>query len=746
MSIKIFMVTMMMDMGGAETHILELSKKLKKMGYDIIVASNGGGFVKELQENGVKHYKVPLHDKSIGNVIKSYNMLKQIIIDEKVDIVHAHARIPAYICGKLKKKLNFKFVTTAHGTFKTSPILNFLTNWGDKTLAISDDIKEYLIKNYDISESNIKMTVNGINPTLFNESIVVNNIDNLGRFKDSINILHVSRLENNTSMTAIALINNIDKLLNINENIKLIIVGPGKEYEAIKELAANKNSSLKREVIYVEGAKTNINEYIAISDFFVGISRAALEAMLMKKAVVLSGNFGYMGVFTEEKLAEAVLNNFTCRNTRAFDENMLIADLIKLISLDKEQKKEIENFNKQVVLDYYSVDRMTDDAVQIYNELCSADALKEKKIKALVFGYIGFNNSGDDAIFDIFSKLFLKKYPKSSITVLSNSSDKFVNDKIKHIYGFNIFKIMKEIKNNQVVIANGGSLLQDTTSSRSLYYYLSIIWYAKRHNKKVVMLANGLGPINKEFNKKLVRKIVDKVDLITFRDTESHELAKLIGINNPKMDVAADMVFNYKGMQKTEYSDIIFSKEAVPTDKKIIGVMIRPWGNSSKYINDIAKLCDRLIAEKDVNILFVPMQKTKRINDMITSQEVIKNMSNKAYVLEDTYNYEEISSIIRKMEIIISMRLHSIIYALISGVPVYGLAYQPKVKSYLNEVNLPVENDLDNLDVEKAFNESIRLIENKEEISKSIESKIVDLNNKAKMNMSILDDYLSKWI
>jgi polysaccharide pyruvyl transferase CsaB len=739
------MVTMMMDMGGAETHILELSKELKKLGYDIIVASNGGGFVKELQENGVKHYKVPLHDKSIGNVIKSYNMLKKIIIAEKVDIVHAHARIPAYICGKLQKKLNFKFVTTAHGTFKTSPLLNFLTNWGERTLAISDDIKEYLIKNYDIKESNIKMTVNGINPDFFSEDIVVKNINNIDKFTDSINILHVSRLENNTSMTVIALINNMDKLLKVNDRIKLIIVGPGKEYEAIKKLAADKNNSFKREVIHVEGAKTNINEYIAISDLFVGISRAALEAMLMKKAVILSGNYGYMGIFTEDKLSEAILNNFTCRKTQAFDENILVEDVIKLINMDKEQREKIESFNKQVVLENYSVERMTDNAVKIYNELCSPVTVKERNINALVFGYIGFNNSGDDAIFDIFSKLFLKKYPESSITVLSNSSDKLANDKIKHVYGFNIFKIMNAIKRNQIIIANGGSLLQDTTSSRSLYYYLSIIWYAKRHNKKVVMLANGLGPINKEFNKKLVKKIVDKVDLITFRDSESHELAKHLGINNPKMEVAADMVFNYKDMQKAEVCSEIFSKEGIPTDRKIIGVMVRPWGNSNKYITDIAKLCDKLIAEKEVNVLFIPMQKTKRINDMLTSQEVIKNMSNKAYVLENTYNYEEISSIIRKMELIISMRLHSIIYALISGVPVYGLAYQPKVKSYLNEANLPVENNLDNIDVEKAFNESVKLMENKDEISHSFEHKIIELNKKAKMNMTILDEYINKW-
>lgn len=757
MSMKIFMVTMMMDMGGAETHILELSKKLKKLGYDIIVASNGGDFVKELEKNGVKHYKVPLHDKSLGNVIKSYKMLKRIIIDEKIDIVHAHARIPAYICGKLQKKLKFKFITTAHGTFKTSPILNFLTNWGEKTLAISNDIREYLINNYGISEKNIKMTVNGINQEIFNENTLVENISNIERFKDSINILHVSRLEDNTSKTALALIDNMEKLLKINDKIKLIIVGPGKEYKTIKKLADDKNTSLNREVIHVEGASTYVNEYIAISDLFVGISRAALEAMLMKKVVVLSGDYGYMGIFREENLEEAISNNFTCRRTADFNEDVLIKDIIEVINMDKEQKEKIARFNQQVVLENYSVDRMANDAIEMYNELKSqeiissnasnvSNAPKEKSVNALVFGYIGFNNSGDDAIFDIFSKLFLKYYPKSNITVLSNLSDKILSsDRIKHVYGFNIFKIMREIKKNQIIIANGGSLLQDSTSSRSLYYYLSIIWFAKLHNKRVVMLANGLGPINKNFNRKLVKNIVNKVDLITFRDNESHELAKELGICHPEMEVTADMVFNYKDMQKIDVFNEILTKEGIPTDKKIIGVMIRPWGSNDKYIFDIAKLCDKLIDEKNVNILFIPMQKTKRINDMLTSQEVINEMSNKAYILKDAYNYEEISSIISKMEVIISMRLHSIIYSLISGVPVYGLAYQPKVKSYLKEVDLPVENDLDKLDVQKIFVELIELMQNRDEVFKDIEQKIIELKNKAKMNITILDEHISKW-
>ena len=51
---KILMTTMGLDIGGAETHIVELAKELTKRGYDVSVASNGGVYVEELEAAGIK--------------------------------------------------------------------------------------------------------------------------------------------------------------------------------------------------------------------------------------------------------------------------------------------------------------------------------------------------------------------------------------------------------------------------------------------------------------------------------------------------------------------------------------------------------------------------------------------------------------------------------------------------------------------------------------------------------------------
>ena len=149
---KILMALMGLEIGGAETHVVELSKELKKQGYDIIVASNGGVYEKELAEAGIRHYHVPLNQRNVLKMARSYFILKKIIKKEKVDIVHSHARIPSFVCGLLKERMknSFTFVTSAHWVFYTGMGLKYISNWGQKVIAVSDDIREYLMENYKV--------------------------------------------------------------------------------------------------------------------------------------------------------------------------------------------------------------------------------------------------------------------------------------------------------------------------------------------------------------------------------------------------------------------------------------------------------------------------------------------------------------------------------------------------------------------------------------------------------------------
>ena len=147
---KVLMVTTGMDIGGAETHITELCRAFTERGLSVTVASSGGVFVSTLLKNGISHVTLPLDQKTPSALAVSYKGLEDLIRREKFDIVHAHARLPAFLCGQLRKKYGFRFVTTDHLDFRVTPLLKKLTDWGELTFAVSEDLHGYLIKNYNL--------------------------------------------------------------------------------------------------------------------------------------------------------------------------------------------------------------------------------------------------------------------------------------------------------------------------------------------------------------------------------------------------------------------------------------------------------------------------------------------------------------------------------------------------------------------------------------------------------------------
>jgi glycosyltransferase involved in cell wall biosynthesis len=360
---------MKMGIGGAETHILELAKELKRRGNEVYVVSNGGTYVEELISNGIEHISAPLHNKNIINMFKSYFIIKKVIKEKKIELVHSHTRISSFICGLLYKSMKFPFVTSAHWTFKVTPLLRTMTNWGENVIAVSNDIKEYLIKNYGINEENIIVTVNGIDTDKFSKDIKYEDIiKEFGLKNDTRKIVYISRLDESRALVARQLINITTDLIRTINNLEIVIVGGGDVFDELKDKADKINSSLGRKVITMTGARSDINKFAAMGEIFIGVSRSALEAMACERPVIVAGNEGYLGIFDEEKLNTAIETNFCCRGLNMSSEELLKSDINTLMNESQEQKQKLGEFGRKVVKERYSVGKMTDDCLSVYNK------------------------------------------------------------------------------------------------------------------------------------------------------------------------------------------------------------------------------------------------------------------------------------------------------------------------------------------------------------------------------------------
>lgn len=740
---KILMVLMGLEIGGAETHVVELSKELKKQGYDIIVASNGGVYEKELEEAGIRHFSAPLNERNIFKMVRSYFLLKRIIKKEKVDIVHSHARIPSFVCGLLKKRMKnkFTFVTSAHWVFYTGMGLKYISNWGQKVIAVSDDIREYLMENYRVRYEDIFVTINGIDTEKFSPDTDPSRIRaEFGLQAGEPTLVYVSRMDESRALVARQLIALAPKLAAAIPGLRMLIVGGGDVFEELLEKSKESNAQIGRECITMTGGRTDINELVSVGDVFVGVSRAALEAMAAEKPVIVAGNEGYIGLFGADKLKLAQENNFCCRGCEESSEALLYRDILHAFcDLTDEERQAMGAYGREVIFQYYSVTKMAGDCVQAYHAAWRES--HEKQYHVVMSGYYGFNNTGDEAIMLSMHKNIQQLGDNYHITVLSKKPEETRQKYgIEAVYRFGVRDVFHAIRKSDVLLSGGGSLLQDSTSTRSLMYYLSITALAKLMRKKVMLYANGIGPVSGKRNRRLVKQVVNKADLITLREEKSYEELLSMGVNPGKCFVTADPVFTMDGITPAQAQKIL-TEEGVPVDKPLVVVSVRNWKDMDTFICKFAELCDTIVEKYERNILFIGMQMP---NDMTVSEKVRKKMKQKAYILKGSYTPYEVMGIISQADFILSMRLHTLIFAARQRVPLIGFVYDPKIEYYLEKLDMPSGGKLKEFDKEATLALVDEMIRDKQKFMDKLEQKEAELEKMAHRNEKYLAKLLAK--
>lgn len=667
---KALLVLMGMDIGGAETHVLELALGLKRKGVEVLIASNGGAYVKELEKEGVKHYKVPLNARSIPRMAKALFVLSRIIRTERPDVVHGHARIPSFLLGILCKFQKFNFVTTAHWVFEVTPALKLLTDWGYRTIAVSEDIKKYLIENYKTLPQDITVTINGIPEEKFGIPKDETVLSEFHLSETKRKIVSISRMDKDRSLLAHHLIASAPALLQ-QEDIEIVLVGGGNDFNAVKAEADEMNKKLGKSVIFCTGPRTDINRFVSAADFVVAVSRSALEAMCGGVPAIIAGNEGYLGIFDENSVENAFKTNFCCRGMEQSSPERLTKDLLTLLRADEKTLKNLGAFGKETVLKHYSVDRMVQDNLDVYKEIIK-NGNKHKDF--VVSGYYGHKNSGDDALLHAIISQIRTFLPKARFTVLSaNPNETETVHGVHAVNRFNFFKARRAIKNASVLISGGGSLIQDVTSTKSLLYYSWVLSYAKRHGLKTFIYSNGIGPLVRKHNLKIARHALENADLITLRDEKSLELLKTLGISNEKnVYLTADPALS---LPPAESAKGLIENENLPIGE-YIGISLRHWTNDSSLSKAAAECADRLQTEYGLIPVFIPMQMPE---DEEICRKALAQMKTKGYVLKKRYNYSDLMAFCGCCKAVIGMRLHTLLYAAAVGTPSVGIIYDPKI-------------------------------------------------------------------
>lgn len=321
--------------------------------------------------------------------------------------------------------------------------------------------------------------------------------------------------------------------------------------------------------------------------------------------------------------------------------------------------------------------------------------------KVVISGYYGFDNIGDDAMVETFSELLKQK--DAEVTILSKNPEKTKKQfNINAINRSNPIKIISVIKNSNILISGGGTLLQDITTVFSIWYYLFIILVGIILRKETYVLFQGIGPINNKFNIWLTKKILSKVNYIILRDNKAFEEMKKLDMDTSKAIVATDLIFGLKIPEEDENIQLIKKYiQSYSSEKKYIGVSLRPWKNIRNEVN-FARVLDKIAEKYNAEIVFIPFHKSK---DYAFSIKVIEKMNCKNHLIYGDFLPSQIAGLMSLMDLNIGVRLHSLIFSTLASVPSIGISYDPKIDGFLQDLGMKAVSDYEKIDEENILNE-----------------------------------------
>jgi glycosyltransferase involved in cell wall biosynthesis len=139
-----------LTIGGSELVAVEISEHLIAQGNQASMIGAGGPLSGRVAAAGINHVDWDIGRKQLAT-LRYIKRLTNWLREQKVTVLHAHSRLPAWICWRALKRLDPKkrpaFITTMHGHHSVNPYSAIMTR-GDLVLAVSDHIRNYTLQNY----------------------------------------------------------------------------------------------------------------------------------------------------------------------------------------------------------------------------------------------------------------------------------------------------------------------------------------------------------------------------------------------------------------------------------------------------------------------------------------------------------------------------------------------------------------------------------------------------------------------
>ena len=223
------------------------------------------------------------------------------------------------------------------------------------------------------------------------------------------------------------------------------------------------------------------------------------------------------------------------------------------------------------------------------------------------------------------------------------------------------------------------------TSRRSLWYYLFTLRAAKRLGCKVMMYGCGIGPVKRPGGVERTRRVLNScVDAITLREPDSIEELARFGVTKPEIILASDPALTLPSAPAEEVDTALEAAGAAPKGKYIC-FALRLWPGFGEKAGVFAAAARHAHEAYGLTPVFLPIN---HLDDGQAAALVAEKLGDTPHVLlPGPMSSALVIGLMSRMQVVVSMRLHGLIFAAGQGVPLIGVSYDPKVTAFLRCVD-----------------------------------------------------------
>jgi colanic acid/amylovoran biosynthesis protein len=233
-------------------------------------------------------------------------------------------------------------------------------------------------------------------------------------------------------------------------------------------------------------------------------------------------------------------------------------------------------------------------------------------------------------------------------------------------------KFEKALADSEAVIYVGGGYLNSNYLVAEMEYLCAL---AVGRGKRIFLLGQTLGPFTKKKHAQMARSIFRGAEAIVIRDRHSAiEVSKWPS----KVIVGVDDAVGFAPFLDAEDRAEIDEPIGIVAPGTLrIGLNLRSWENSREYYPAIARAIGGFITglPMPARVVFLPMETSVHCDDRAEAAEFAKYLPSSVdfKILDREVSTEAKLRLAGRMDLFLGMRLHSLVFALTSGVPTVGL-------------------------------------------------------------------------